>query len=1601
MAPTTADRGSSARSIKSDRVSSARSIKSSASDSSVTSVPKRPKGLSLIEANRKAAEATVKRRDLFFKKKAEKVEETERLALEARKVPIDALAGEWLSKQHGDNDGSDKRSYFVEKLLPSLILGLEQLLKRVDSLGLMEEEDLEGKLNPINDLAQYLMRNNPKYSNFAEASPYMKSLNAIRNQLKGHVIEVAKQQTNSLHDEVLKRISSANEAIRAEEEAAWQRRVAVIPDIWKAACKWMAPEEDLGLQVLVKGLLEFNEYLIDNGKEADASVKFFDNVPDASTINEEERVKGGELLDFLESSTQVLRRHPNSKQLVPDLISHMTQWFDLQKIHIGGTSRKKYKQLFKDCDVNEEGELDKETVIATAKTFATSEHLPENERESYVHGLGNWMPGSAPVPIFEDAYDKAKGRPSSAVFMAKDGLSLAPTTQKLAMKARQEEAIQEEKNLPGFSVADDDVEDDFMAGTISDTGSEKSTSFGGSLGASRASAFFMDARTKRWDKPIDFARFQNMCGDLLGTEPRSETWQAFRAAMVDAFQKHREVLAKKYRERVILEKRSKILDAVMERIDIDCSGFIEEDELAPVLARWHEIKEDEGQALARKILQEAGPEDDTGILRLGKARFTHIILNRYFNDMTEMQFEREIGKLNRCLDHLLPNHNRFVQRREWLLELEQVGRKCVTQPEELYSRVFEILAGDSDMHSTVKQLNSAIALTKVYGGHIEEVEIIAASENNVLNKEGQKLTRKTHRAVFDVIDSGLPLNITNILDEQQRKSCGIASLLEAPNSQNAEKGVTEEADSSSVDNMDLVVLSGSSNGCISIFPLVDVRNASVTHGVIGALIVHNIRTNDDSKSNASESDNRAVSEDGKNGPEESQTNEPQAKEAKQTTEEEKENPGAASEEVKSTFQETSVDSDEVKPEAEEVKQESGEVKPENEEAKGESDESKMDSEATEADAQTIPKDEEVMPKTEEETGELKASSELAKANASDEDKSEFNESKPETDELKGDDESKPPESDELKGNAGEAQSQEAKPHSEDKAETTSASEETKSREENEPEDQTDSQASLEKAESVTGLGDVSNEVTERFDLHQIRFFQGVAGNMGEILPKIHTRKAISILASQNTLWLQRISPEIKSVQWYHVTEVEGDPFGTELQTITTLPLSTGANFSASFAQGTKVERNRNTAYLFRTVDLRDPTVAKLKDKDMWHRSYPVLDTTEVMMLCVITMPVQDIDPSVDRAIRRQVHEMEEALAILLQGDFAPEIAEVQDMPPSCTWHRSVIDMDNMEDTKKHWLRFQLLAFRRDITKAFKMLFFNLNSLAQPSEVVLAVVQAVVLAFVGGNEEEDTATWEACRRFVNTDLKRAICSLDPSHEIYLESLNLAADKLKNLTRLEVMNSNQPLVTMLYDWLCVSIALSRRAAVIRKKHAAGSYQSVKHDALEGSPLAGFLPEDCPIDLSISDSSEIDLAASGLPSAQTPTVDHASEKLSKTAEAKDVNKEAVRETEQEVHEPENDSGDANAPLKESTTDATSEQIDATEPSSDETKDAGGENATEVVDAKNNAEPTPREQTDEESAAGENNAELRTPEEQTEASNAVEDSKEKDGEGTEPESH
>jgi len=105
----------------------------------------------------------------------------------AQQILLDALASEWLA---GDADTTQVRIYVVDHVLPTLIPGLEKLLMEVEKRDLVETELPDRNFNPINFLGQYLMRNNPRYSNFSEASPYIRGLRSVAEQLKQELFHV-------------------------------------------------------------------------------------------------------------------------------------------------------------------------------------------------------------------------------------------------------------------------------------------------------------------------------------------------------------------------------------------------------------------------------------------------------------------------------------------------------------------------------------------------------------------------------------------------------------------------------------------------------------------------------------------------------------------------------------------------------------------------------------------------------------------------------------------------------------------------------------------------------------------------------------------------------------------------------------------------------------------------------------------------------------------------------------------------------------------------------------------------------------------------------------------------------------------------------------------------------------------------------------------------------------------------------------------------------------------------------------------------------------------------------------------------------------------
>ena len=105
----------------------------------------------------------------------------EQAMADTREIPLHMLAIEWFNKI----DASiETRAYLVENFLPMLVLGCEKVLKDAQKRNLVEQNKKEADFNPINLLAQYLMRNNPKYNNHNETSAYVRTTREVYHQLR-------------------------------------------------------------------------------------------------------------------------------------------------------------------------------------------------------------------------------------------------------------------------------------------------------------------------------------------------------------------------------------------------------------------------------------------------------------------------------------------------------------------------------------------------------------------------------------------------------------------------------------------------------------------------------------------------------------------------------------------------------------------------------------------------------------------------------------------------------------------------------------------------------------------------------------------------------------------------------------------------------------------------------------------------------------------------------------------------------------------------------------------------------------------------------------------------------------------------------------------------------------------------------------------------------------------------------------------------------------------------------------------------------------------------------------------------------------------------
>lgn len=104
-----------------------------------------------------------------------------------QQIPMQLLAQEWFNKI---DPTTEMRAYLIENFLPILVLGCEKVLNEAQNRQLIDKNLKDENFNPINHLAQYLLRNNPKYNNQNETSPYVKTVREFYQELKDQIFYI-------------------------------------------------------------------------------------------------------------------------------------------------------------------------------------------------------------------------------------------------------------------------------------------------------------------------------------------------------------------------------------------------------------------------------------------------------------------------------------------------------------------------------------------------------------------------------------------------------------------------------------------------------------------------------------------------------------------------------------------------------------------------------------------------------------------------------------------------------------------------------------------------------------------------------------------------------------------------------------------------------------------------------------------------------------------------------------------------------------------------------------------------------------------------------------------------------------------------------------------------------------------------------------------------------------------------------------------------------------------------------------------------------------------------------------------------------------------
>ncbi|XP_054526068.1 EF-hand calcium-binding domain-containing protein 5 isoform X3 [Pan troglodytes] len=268
-----------------------------------------------------------------------------------KKLPRDNLAKEWFNTESMTLNNS---AYLLDKLLPTLVPGVENILTQVEKKKVLTEAGTPSKFDPINYLGEYLIRNNPNYIKDPGMSGYQRVMKEVTEDLKIYVPDTICNRVSKMKENIKQNRKQRESIDKIKVKVANTRKQALQEqfDEWILDPKGMIPKS------VIQNVL--HEFFQNPDFKLGSHCKQLD-----ITDSTEPRLNKMEFTEYISSHIKDLK-----SEMFEELLKHLCHSADeFREVIKADMRRQMFAELFLHCDHGKVGFLDRQRTLALLELF--------------------------------------------------------------------------------------------------------------------------------------------------------------------------------------------------------------------------------------------------------------------------------------------------------------------------------------------------------------------------------------------------------------------------------------------------------------------------------------------------------------------------------------------------------------------------------------------------------------------------------------------------------------------------------------------------------------------------------------------------------------------------------------------------------------------------------------------------------------------------------------------------------------------------------------------------------------------------------------------------------------------------------------------------------------------------------------------------------------------------------------------------------------------------------------------------------------------------------------------------------------------------------